>query len=61
MSDPCESWQEESRMKVRGMALIRKTGRTPRRSDALIGGLRMLGIGGLATYFIGAWLGVSLG
>jgi VIT1/CCC1 family predicted Fe2+/Mn2+ transporter len=31
---------------------------------ALLGGLRMLGIGGaagLATYFIGAWLGVSLG
>ena len=31
---------------------------------ALLSGLRMLGIGGaagLATYFIGAWLGVSLG
>jgi len=30
---------------------------------ALLSGLRMLGIGGaagLATYFIGAWLGVSL-
>jgi VIT1/CCC1 family predicted Fe2+/Mn2+ transporter len=31
---------------------------------ALLSGLRMLGIGGaagLATYFIGTWLGVSLG
>jgi VIT1/CCC1 family predicted Fe2+/Mn2+ transporter len=31
---------------------------------ALLSGLRMLGIGGaagLATYFIGAWLGVTLG
>ena len=31
---------------------------------AVLSGLRMLGIGGaagLATYFIGAWLGVSLG
>jgi VIT1/CCC1 family predicted Fe2+/Mn2+ transporter len=31
---------------------------------ALLSGLRMLGIGGavgLVTYFIGAWLGVSLG
>jgi VIT1/CCC1 family predicted Fe2+/Mn2+ transporter len=31
---------------------------------ALPSGLRMLGIGGaagLATYFIGAWLGVALG
>ncbi len=64
MSDPCESWQEESRMEVRGLALIRKTGRTPCRSDALMSGLRMLGIGGAAgsaTYFIGACLGVSLG